>query len=163
MIRNVSQSDAAAIAEIYNHYIRDTIITFELDDVDAAEMEQRIDRVTGQGFPWIVIENTEGVVEGYAYAGKWRERTAYRFVVESAVYLRVGAEGKGLGRQLYAELFNRLRESGIKSVVAGVSLPNEASVGIHQAMGFHRIGVFPGVGWKFDKWIDVEFWQLELN
>jgi len=162
MIRDVQKSDAPAIAEIYNHYIRDSIISFELDEIDAAEVKKRIEKVTAGGFPWIVIENEEGVVEGYSYAGKWRERTAYRFVVESAVYLRPGTEGKGLGRQLYEHLFARLKEAGFKAVIAGVSIPNAASSGIHKAMGFERIGVFPGVGYKFDQWVDVEYWQLEL-
>lgn len=163
MIRPVELSDAAAIAEIYNHYVDETIITFEYDRVDGAEIAARIAAVTGDGFPWLCcFDDDSGELLGYAYAGKWRKRIAYRFVVESAIYLRKDSTGQGIGKQLYAELFRQLREDGIRSVIAGISIPNEGSVAAHQAMGFRRVGVFEKVGFKFEKWIDVEFWQLDF-
>jgi phosphinothricin acetyltransferase len=163
MIRPVEASDASAIAGIYNHYIDHTIITFELDPIDAAEIESRIERVTSAGFPWIVfVDPDSNQLVGYAYAGPWRTRTAYRFVVESAIYLRNGSEGQGIGKQLYAELFEQLRMKEYRSVIAGISLPNEASVAAHRSMGFRKAGFFEKVGYKFDRWIDVEFWQLDL-
>jgi phosphinothricin acetyltransferase len=163
MIRPVEASDAVAIAEIYNHYIDHTIITFELDPIDAAEIESRIENVTGAGFPWIVfVDPDSNQLVGYAYAGPWRTRTAYRFVVESAIYLRKGREGQGIGKQLYVELFEQLRMKEYRSVIAGISLPNEASVAAHRSMGFRKAGFFEKVGYKFDRWIDVEFWQLDL-
>ncbi|QEG22654.1 GNAT family N-acetyltransferase [Mariniblastus fucicola] len=163
MIRPVQASDAAAFADIYNHYIDETIVTFEYDRVDASVFEARIRNVTDGGFPWLsfVDPETDQVV-GFAYAGKWRERVAYRFVVESAIYLRDGWGGQGIGKRLYLELFQQLRERKFRSVIAGISLPNEASIATHRSMGFRKVGVFEKVGFKFDRWIDVEFWQLEL-
>ncbi len=163
MIRPVEYSDAATIADIYNHYIDETIITFEYDRVDESEIQSRISTIVDGGFPYIVYADPDsGEVIGYAYAGQWRKRIAYRFVVESAIYLRKGHEGKGIGRKLYTQLFELLREKNFRSVVAGISLPNESSVAAHKAMGFRHVGVFEKVGFKFDKWIDVDFWQLDL-
>ena len=164
MIRSVEFSDAADIAEIYNHYINNTIITFELDPIDEAEIRSRIELVTESGYPWIsyVDPETNSVI-GYAYANQWRKRVAYKFVVESAIYLRKGFEGQGIGKQLYRDLFNRLKVSGFTSVIAGVCLPNPGSVAIHESMGFRKAGLFRKVGRKFDRWIDVEFLQLELD
>lgn len=163
MIRPVKQSDAATIADIYNHYIDETIITFEYDRVDESEIRSRIDATLDAGFPYIVyVDPKSDEVVGYAYAGQWRKRIAYRYVVESAIYLRHGMEGQGIGKQLYAELFDQLRTKEFRSVIAGISLPNEASVAAHRSMGFRKAGFFEKVGYKFDRWIDVEFWQLEL-
>ena len=163
MIRPVELSDAAAIAAIYNYYIDETTVTFEIDRIDAAEIETRIGAVKTAGYPWLSYVDAEsGELLGYAYAGKWRKRSAYRFVVESAIYLRRGHEGQGIGRQLYTELFRQLKENGIRGVIAGMSIPNESSAAAHRAMGFRKVGVFEKVGFKFDKWIDVEFWQLDL-
>ena len=163
MIRSVEPSDAAAIADIYNFYIDETIITFEYDRVDDAEIKSRIQNVTGGGFPYLVYEDpaTREIV-GYAYAGQWRKRVAYRFVVESAIYLRKGREGQGIGKKLYAVLFDQLRASKFRSVIAGISIPNQASSAAHKSMGFRLVGVFERVGFKFDRWIDVEFWQMDL-
>lgn len=163
MIRSVQPSDAAAIADIYNHFIDETIITFEYDRVDAVEIELRIEGIINGGFPYIVYEDpASGELVGYAYAGQWRKRIAYRFVVESAIYLRHGWEGKGIGKELYSELFEQLRAREFRSVIAGISIPNEASSAAHKSLGFRKVGVFERVGLKFDRWIDVEFWQLDL-
>lgn len=163
MIRSVQKSDAAAIAEIYNHYVENTIITFEYDRVDAAVIESRIATITGAKFPWICcLDSESNGLLGYAYAGPWRTRAAYRYVVESAIYLRDGVQGQGIGQSLYRELFRLLREGGFRSAVASISIPNEASIATHKSLGFRRVGVFEKVGFKSDQWIDVEFWQLEL-
>lgn len=163
MIRPVELSDASAIADIYNHYIDETVITFEYDRIDGNEIASRIAVVTGEDFPWICyVDDETGQLLGYAYAGKWRKRVAYRFVVESAIYLHKDHLGQGIGRQLYDELFRLLREAGIRRVVAGIAIPNESSVAAHRAMGFRHVGVFEKVGFKFDRWIDVDFWQLDL-
>ena len=163
MIREVELSDAAAIAEIYNYYIDETIITFEYDRVTAEEIKLRIQSILDGGYPYIVyVDPDSDEVIGYAYAGSWRKRIAYRFVVESAIYLQHGREGQGVGRKLYSELFDQLRERKFRSVIAGVSIPNEASTAAHKAMGFRHVGVFEKVGYKFDRWIDVDFWQLDL-
>lgn len=163
MIRPVELSDAAAIADIYNYYIDETIITFEYDRVDAAEIKSRIQSTIGDGYPYLVyVDPDSSDVVGYAYAGRWRKRMAYKYVVESAIYLRKGMEGQGIGTRLYYELFNQLRERDFRRVIAGISIPNDGSARMHQSMGFRRVGVFTEVGYKFDKWIDAEFWQLEL-
>lgn len=163
MIRSVEISDAATIADIYNYYIDETIITFEYDRIDAKEIQSRIATINDGGFPYIVyVEPESNEVIGYAYAGPWRKRVAYRYVVESAIYLRRGKEGQGIGKQLYAELFDQLRAKSFRSVIAGISIPNEGSTAAHRSMGFRKAGVFEKVGYKFDKWIDVEFWQLDL-
>ena len=163
LIRTVQLSDAAAIADIYNHYIENTIVTFEYDRVDASEIQDRIATITDSNFPWICcIDPESNELLGYAYAGPWRTRAAFRYVVESAIYLRDGLQGRGIGRKLYADLLRLLREGDFRSVIAGIAIPNEASIAAHQSMGFRRGGVFEKVGYKFDQWIDVEFWQLDL-
>jgi L-amino acid N-acyltransferase YncA len=161
MLRTATPADAAAIAEIYNHYVLHTIITFEEDAVPAAEMAQRITEVLGAGLPWFVWEEA-GRVLGYAYAGKWKSRCAYRYAVESSIYLSKDATGRGLGSKLYAALIDALRAKGIHSIIGGIALPNPASVGISERLGFQKIGHFKEVGWKFEKWIDVGYWELIL-
>ena len=161
MLRTATPADAAAIAEIYNHYVLHTIITFEEDAVPTAEMAQRITEVTGVGLPWFVWEEA-GRVLGYAYAGKWKSRCAYRYAVESSIYLSKDATGRGLGSKLYAALIDALRAKGIHSIIGGIALPNPASVGISEKLGFQKIGHFKEVGWKFEQWIDVGYWELIL-
>jgi phosphinothricin acetyltransferase len=161
MLRAATVADAAAIAAIYNHYVLHTIITFEEVAVNDAEMANRITEVTGFGLPWFVWEEN-GRVLGYSYAGKWKLRTAFRYCVESSIYLAKDATGRGLGRKLYDALIAALRERGIHSVIGGISLPNDASVGISEKLGFKKIGHFKEVGWKFNQWIDVGYWELIL-
>jgi phosphinothricin acetyltransferase len=161
MLRPATLADAAAIAEIYNHYVLHTIITFEEEAVTAAEMAQRITEVTGAGLPWFVWEEA-GRVLGYAYAGKWKSRCAYRYAVESSIYLSKDATGRGLGTKLYVALIDALRAKGIHSIIGGIALPNPASVGISEKLGFQKIGHFKEVGWKFEQWIDVGYWELIL-
>lgn len=161
LIRAAGPADAAAIAAIYNPYVTDSIITFEESVVSAAEMSQRISERLAAGHPWLVAETDAGVV-GYAYAGPWRSRVAYRFVLESAVYVAEPAMGHGIGRTLYLALFDALRAAGIRAVMGVISLPNPASVAFHERLGFVKAGHFPRVGYKFDRWIDVGYWQLDL-
>ena len=160
MIRPVRRDDARQICEIYNHYITDTIITFEETPVSVPEMEQRIGSVT-ERFPWLV-EESEGLIRGYAYAGTWRGRSAFRYTVESAVYIRRESHGGGLGSALYRELIEKLQKAGFKTVIGVLSLPNEASRALHRKLGFTRLARYTSVGYKFDSWIDVESWQLLL-
>ncbi|MGG6463077.1 GNAT family N-acetyltransferase [Solilutibacter silvestris] len=162
LIRDAVAADAAAIAAIYNVHVRDTIVTFELDEVDTDEMTRRMAQVRDLGLPWLVLEE-QGVVIGYAYGGQWKARAAYARTVESSIYLADAACGRGLGRYLYAELIERLRECGIHIVIGGVSLPNAASVALHEGLGFEAIGAFREVGWKLGRWIDVGYWQLRLE
>jgi len=160
MIRPATPADAAAIAAVYNHYVLHTPVTFEEDAVTTEEMAGRIAEVQ-QSTNWFV-EAEDGKILGYAYAGKWKSRCAYRYAVESTVYLDKDATGRGLGTKLYRTLLDDLRGRGLHSVIGGIALPNAASVALHEKLGFHKIGQFKEVGWKFEQWIDVGYWELIL-
>jgi phosphinothricin acetyltransferase len=160
MIRACIAADAAAIAEIYNHYVRETVVTFEETPVSAAEMAQRIGDI-GARFPWLVSEEGDAVV-GWAYAAAWKTRSAYRFSVETTVYLATGHQGRGIGTALYRTLLDELRARGLHSAVGGIALPNPSSVALHEKLGFRKIAHFAEVGRKFDGWVDVGYWQLIL-
>jgi len=160
MIRPATTADAAAVAEIYNHYILNTIVTFEEEAISAAEMAGRITEITA-AHPWLVWADGERIL-GYAYAGKWKSRCSYRYSVESTVYLDQAATGRGLGRQLYGALLSELRKTNTHVVIGGVALPNAASVALHEKLGFQKIAHFREVGWKYEKWIDVGYWELVL-
>ena len=161
MLRAATTADAAAIAEIYNHYVLNTVITFEEEAVPVSEMAQRITEIFGANLPWLVWEES-GRVLGYAYASKWKSRCAYRYAVESSIYLAANATRRGLGTKLYVALIDALRTKGIHSIIGGIALPNPASVGISEKLGFQKIGHFKEVGWKFEQWIDVGYWELIL-
>lgn len=158
MIRPVTAADASAIAAIYNHYVTDTIITFETEPVSAETIATRIGSVTGGGYPWLVAEH-DGEVVGYAYGGLWKERTAYHGISEITLYLAPSATGKGVGKQLYGELLPLLQAQGLRGVMAVIALPNDASVAIHERFGLTQAGLFKRVGVKFDQEIDVGYWQ----
>ncbi|MTV40427.1 arsinothricin resistance N-acetyltransferase ArsN1 family B [Duganella radicis] len=161
-IRDAVADDAKAIAAIYNPFIANTTISFEEEPVTDAAMAQRIADVQGGGLPWLVAER-DGKVVGYAYATKWRVRHAYRFSVESSVYLAPGSAGQGLGSALYAALFERLTACGCHLVIGGIALPNAASVALHEKMGYEKVAHFREVGFKFGRWLDVGYWQKTLN
>jgi L-amino acid N-acyltransferase YncA len=160
MIRNVTVADAEAIAGIYNPYVAETTVTFEEEPVSTAEMETRI-RDTLGALPWLVAE-IDGRVIAFAYASRWKGRCAYRYAVESTVYVDRAHPRNGLGTLLYHELFDQLRACSMHSVLAGITLPNEASVALHEKFGFKKVAHFREVGWKFSRWIDVGYWQLLL-
>lgn len=160
MIRDCRISDAERIAEIYNYYITETIITFEVQPVTPDEMCKRFEETT-RAYPWIVCERQNRVI-GYALVSQWKSRCAYRFSVESAIYVDKDHRGRGIGTELYADLIERLKRMPIHSVIAGISLPNDASIALHEKLGFEKIGHFHEVGRKFDRWIDVGYWELIL-
>ncbi|HZG22341.1 MAG TPA: arsinothricin resistance N-acetyltransferase ArsN1 family B [Herbaspirillum sp.] len=160
-IRPATAADAAAICGIYNHYVDTTVISFETEAVTVEGMTARIAEVQSQ-FPWLVFEQ-EGEVLGYAYASKWKPRAAYQRSVESSVYLRHDAGGRGIGKLLYAELFAQLKPLGVHLVIGGIAQPNAASVALHESLGFVKCGVFSEVGYKMGRWIDVGYWQLKLQ
>jgi phosphinothricin acetyltransferase len=159
MIRVCTAADAASIAEIYNHYVRETVVTFEETPVGADEMARRIADV-GARFPWLVWD--DGGVVGYAYASAWKTRSAYRFAVETTIYLATGHEGRGIGSKLYRALLAELKPRGFHTVIGGIALPNPASVALHEKLGFKKIAHFAEVGWKQGRWVDVAYWQLLL-
>jgi L-amino acid N-acyltransferase YncA len=161
LIRAVAHSDAASIATIYNYYIEHTPITFEETPITVEEIVKRIEGLTEQQLPWLVIE-AQGQVAGYAYASQFRPRSAYRFTVETTIYLAHQQQGKGLGQPLYLALLQALRERNLHMALGGIALPNPASVALHEACGFTRTGQLPEVGYKFNQWIDVGYWQIKL-
>ena len=161
-IRSASPADAAAICRIYNPYIATSVITFEETAVVEPEMAQRIADVAAADLPWLVLE-VDGELVGYAYATRWRVRMAYRFSVESTIYLDPSVSGKGLGSVLYDALLRALRERALHLVIGGIALPNESSVGLHEKMGFQKVAHFSEVGMKFGRWIDVGYWELNLT
>ena len=161
-IRNaVPEQDAAACAAIYAPSVEAAPISFEEIPPGAAELAARIER-TSATHPWLVAEDG-GEVVGYAYACPFQGRPAYRWSAGVSVYVAAGRQGEGLGRALYAELFERLRRQGFHMACAGITLPNEASVGLHESLGFTVAGVNREIGWKDGAWRDVGWWQLELS
>ncbi len=160
-LRDARVEDGHAISAIYNHYIANTTISFEEDAVSAAEIGTRIKTVQAANLPWLVAM-MDGQIAGYAYATPWRVRPAYRFSVESSVYVAHDKPRCGLGRALYAALIERLRGGNTHLVIGGIALPNDASVGLHEAMGYEKVAHFSEVGKKFDRWHDVGYWQLRL-
>lgn len=160
MIRLATIADASAIVAIYNHYVASTTITFEEDAVTQGQMASRIESVSAQ-LPWYVYER-DGKVIGYAYATPWRARSAYRFSVESTVYIASGHARQGIGKQLYTVLIDALRSREIQVVLGGIAQPNQASVALHESLGFEKVAHFKRVGRKFEQWIDVGYWELQF-
>ncbi|HWE22465.1 MAG TPA: arsinothricin resistance N-acetyltransferase ArsN1 family B [Myxococcales bacterium] len=160
MIRMARQTDAEALADIYRPIVASTPISFELDPPDAAEMERRRKAVVAFA-PWLVFE--EERVLGYAYASKHRERAAYQWCVDVSVYVAEDQRRRGVGRALYTSLLELLRLQGFYAAHAGVTLPNGASVALHESFGFRRVATYPAVGFKMGVWYDVGWWQLELR
>ncbi|MYM69851.1 GNAT family N-acetyltransferase [Pseudoduganella sp. FT55W] len=160
-IRDAVADDAKAIAAIYNPFIANTTISFEEEPVTNAAMAQRIADVQAAGLPWLVLE-VDGKVVGYAYATKWRVRHAYRYSVESSVYLAPECAGQGGGTALYTALLERLRACGCHLVIGGIALPNDASIALHEKMGYEKVAHFREVGFKFGRWLDVGYWQVKL-
>ncbi|SEP47393.1 phosphinothricin acetyltransferase [Amycolatopsis saalfeldensis] len=161
LIRDASASDAEACAAIYAPYVTDTAITFEIEPPTVEEMTDRITKAL-KTHAWLVIED-EGRVVGYAYGGPYKERAAYRFSCEVSVYLELGRRRTGSGRALYEALFARLAERGFRTAVAGMTLPNDASAGLHRALGFEPIGTYRHIGWKLGAWRDVAWAQRDLH
>ena len=159
-IRAVQPEDAAAITAIYNHYVLHSVATFETASVDPTEMASRI-RDT-QRRPWLVFER-DGVVAGYAYACPWKERQAYSRTVETTVYVAHGQGGKGIGKALYEALIALLRQQGIHAALGGISLPNAASIALHDRLGFSHVGTLREVGYKQERWVDVGYWEMLLS
>jgi len=156
-----SARDAAACAAIYAPHVEGSPVSFEERPPDAGEMAVRIEHY-GSSHAWLVAEH-EGKVVGYAYATAFNERPAYRWSTSVSVYIADGARGRGLGRALYEALFDRLRERGYRMACAGITLPNEASEGLHRNLGFEPVGVNREIGWKQGAWRDVGWYQLELS
>ena len=159
--RAAAANDAAQLAPIYNHYIAATCITFETEPVTVEGMAQRIHETLNAQLPWLVVEEG-GKIGGYAYASKWQGRCAYRFAVEATIYLDPDWTGRGLGVELYTALIDAIKAASMRSIIGGIALPNEASIRLHERLGFKKVGHFEKVGFKHDRWVDVGYWQLQL-
>jgi L-amino acid N-acyltransferase YncA len=161
-IREAKISDAASIAAIYNHYVETSTITFEEEAISVEEMENRMNTVVTQNFPWYVAFERNSLI-GYACAKPWKPRTAYRFSAELTAYVAQEHIRKGVGSGLYRRLLPALERRGSHTALAGIALPNSASVTLHERFGFTKVAHLSQVGFKMQRWIDVGYWQLPLN
>lgn len=161
LIRLAGQGDAAAIAAIYRPYVEDSRVSFEERAPNAGEMAARI-RGDDPGYhPWFVAEE-DGELLGYAASSPFRTRPAYRWTVETGIYLAPGAQGRGLGRALLTRLLEMLEQQNYVAAIGAIALPNEASVALHHKLGFVHAGTYGGVGFKMGEWLDVSLWQKKL-
>ncbi len=158
-IRSATPEDGTACAAIYAPYVEETAISFEETPPSAQEMGERIDAAHA----WLVAEEGDGTIAGYAYGSPHKERAAYRWTADVAIYLAAAHHRRGVGRSLYEELFARLREQGLRMLCAGVTLPNPASEGLHLSLGFEQVGTYRHVGYKLGAWHDVRWYQLDLH
>ena len=162
IIRTATPDDAEAIAAIYAPIVSDTSISFELEPPTADGMRSRVVS-TLKLLPWLVSEDVSGAVSGYVYASRHRERAAYQWSVDVTAYVRADCRGQGIGKALYALLFEELVALGYCQAFAGIALPNDASVALHESAGFRPVGVYRCVGYKHGAWRDVGWWQRELQ
>lgn len=158
MIRPATSADAAACAAVYRPYVLGTTVTFELEPPDAAALAERI----AAAYLWLVAERA-GEVVGYAYAAPYKPRAAYRYTTEVSIYLAAGARGAGIGSRLYGELLDRLTERGYRMALACIAVPNDASVRLHERLGFECAGMLREVGWKHDGWRDIAWYRRPLG
>jgi phosphinothricin acetyltransferase len=158
MIRPVKIEDAPVIRALYNYYIENTVITFEEIPISDEEMESRIKKVSAK-YPWFVWEEADEIL-GYAYVNTWKERAAYRYAVEDSIYLKNDSFGKGIGRSLLTKLLEEVRKTEIHAIVAGITVPNDPSVKLHEKFGFKKIAQFNEIGFKQNRWLDVGYWEL---
>ena len=154
-----TEADAPALAEIYNPYILETTITFEEQAVDPSDMASRVAETGRSGLPFLVAR-VRSVPVGFAYASKWKGRCAYRHSVETTVYVSRGRWRCGVGTALYAQLLDLLQGAGIHAAIGGIALPNESSIALHERLGFTKVAQVREIGFKFNRWIDVGYWQL---
>jgi len=157
-VRKVKFTDDEQITEIYNFYILKTHHTFEIEPVSVTEMQNRIAE-TSKNYPFLVCEENAEIF-GYAYAAEYKSRCAYRNSAEVSVYIRDGARGKGIGKLLYKNLLDEISVAEIHAIIAGIALPNEASIRLHEKFGFEKVAHFREIGFKFGRWIDIGYWQL---
>jgi len=163
VVRAARAADIPEIAAIYEHYVRTALSTFETDPPDVAEMTCRFQHVLERGLPYLAAE-VDGCVAGYAYAGPYRLRPAYRFTVEDSVYIHHQHARKGLGRLLLAELIAGCEAAGSRQMVAVIGdSANAGSIGLHQALGFRHVGVLRSVGFKAGRWVDTVLMQREIG
>jgi len=161
MIRKASLADASALLEIYNYYVIHTTVTFDEEAVPLSAFTKKIDDIL-KAYPFFVFEENNEIL-GFTYASKFRPKPAYNYTVESTVYVKHGVHGKKIGTQLYATLIAALKEQKFKSVLGVLTIPNPASIKLHEKFGFTQVAHLKEVGFKFDTWLDVGIFQLKIN
>lgn len=157
-IRNVKLKDARQIADIYNYYVLETHHSFETEALSVNEMMDRVDAIT-ESCPFLVCEQ-DGEIVGFAYGTHYKPRSAYKHSVEVSVYLKNDSKQKGIGTRLYEKLFQEIEKMNVHAIIAGISLPNEASIKLHEKFGFEKVAHFREVGFKMERWIDVGYWEI---
>lgn len=160
MIRTVRLSDAEAITEIHNYYILNSVANLEEHCTPVSVIKERIKTISTD-FPWLVYEHNNELI-GYAFGSTWKPRSGYKQTAETTVYLKHNVAQRGIGTALYKELIQQLKCLSFKELIGGISLPHPQSVGLHEKMGFEKVAHFKRVGYKFDQWVDVGYWQLSL-
>ncbi|MEQ1769918.1 MAG: N-acetyltransferase family protein [Devosia sp.] len=161
LIRPYTQADIAAVTRIYGHYVLETVITFETEEPDEAEMARRFAEIAAKGHP-LMIGEVDGSVVGYAYASTYRVRAAYRFTCEDSIYLAPEAVGHGLGSRMLARLLEVSAEAGLKQMIAVITAERENSIRLHARHGFRMVGKYEAIGYKFDRWLDIVHMQRAL-
>jgi phosphinothricin acetyltransferase len=161
MIRKVNLKDASQIQEIYNYYILNSIVNFEENPVSIDKMKEIITDISSK-FLWIIYEENKKIL-GYAYATYWKGRSGYLHSAETTIYLKHGESKKGIGTILYKELISQLKKLDFHALIGGIALPNDASIALHKKLEFEKVAHFKEVGFKFNKWLDVEYWELRIN
>jgi L-amino acid N-acyltransferase YncA len=161
MIRKVLPEDADQICAIYNYHVVNTIVTFEEVPVAEKEMARRINDIALK-FPWLVYEEDK-MIAGYAYASAWRTRSAYRYAAETTVYIHEDFKNKQIGTALYKRLIEYMKNLSFHCLIGGIALPNNASIVLHEKLKFKKVAQFEQVGFKFNRWVDVGYWELILN
>ncbi|MDR2038017.1 MAG: GNAT family N-acetyltransferase [Bacteroidales bacterium] len=161
-IRKIALEDVPAICRIYNYYIEHTVITFETSPVSENEMSQRVKSIISDGFPYYVATINDKIA-GYYYLNNWNNRCAYALTKEVTVYLDKECTGNGLGTLLYQHLFENLDKEKVHVLIAGICIPNEKSVRLHEKFGFKQVSNMKEIGRKFDEWRDVGHWQLVMT
>ncbi len=157
-IRPATEADAAALADIYNPYVLNSTITFEEATVDPKDMASRVAETRGTNLPFLFAE-VGGLPAGFAYASKWKGRCAYRHTAETTVYVERNRWRGGVGKALYTQLLESLQHAHFHAAIGGIALPNESSIALHERLGFVQVAQFREVGFKFNRWIDVGYWQ----
>ncbi|MEC3907374.1 GNAT family N-acetyltransferase [Tamlana sp. 2201CG12-4] len=161
MIRPVHSNDAQALLDIYNYYVIHTAVTFDIEPLSIQIFKDKLNHINAD-YPFIVYEDNNEVL-GYAYGSRFRPKPAYGYVVESTVYVKHTAHGKQIGTKLYAELLNLLKQTDLHTVLGVLTIPNEASIKLHERFGFKQVAYLKEVGLKFNKWQHVGIWQLHLK
>ena len=161
MIRAFKISDTQQLLDIYNYYVLNSVVTFDITPLTFKTFSEKVTRIN-KDYPFLVFEEKNEIL-GYAYGSKWRPKPAYKHTIESTVYVKHSAHRKQIGTHLYKDLLDLLKQENYHVVLGGLTLPNEASIKLHEKFGFQQVAHFKEVGLKFDKWLDVGFWELKLN